>query len=134
MPDILRIEHLSFDHPWQEEEFNKQRKKRNCVGLVAEYQEAVIGYILCSMYKNSIHVDNIAILHDARRKGVGTQLIERITNKLSSDRSCVTVDVRESNLDAQLFFRNLGFQAVKIHPEFFSNDEAAYSFVYRKAD
>jgi len=50
-----------------------------------------------------------------QRDGVGRSLINKLKSKLSYERrNRITLKVRESNLDAQLFFRAMGFQAVEV--------------------
>ena len=44
MPEVLAIEHASFEFPWCEEEFLRVLRQRNCIGMVAEYGERVVGY------------------------------------------------------------------------------------------
>jgi ribosomal-protein-alanine N-acetyltransferase len=46
---------------------------------------------------------------------VGTQMVLRLIDKLSQQRRQeIMLDLRESNLEAQLFFRKQGFRAVRI--------------------
>ena len=44
MPEVLAIEHASFEFPWCEEEFLRVLRQRNCIGMVAEYGERVVGF------------------------------------------------------------------------------------------
>lgn len=134
MPEVLKIENTSFEYPWSESEFVRRRKRRGCLALVAEYQELIVGYVICETHRNSIYLESIAIHPDYRRQRVGSQILERIIDKLSATRPCLTTDVRETNLEAQLFFSKVGLKAVKIQPKFFDNGEDAYAFVYTKAN
>ena len=55
---------------------------------------------------------NFAVHEDFRRRGVGGQMIGKLIGKLSHQRrSRIMLEVRETNLPAQLFFRTLGFRA-----------------------
>ena len=39
MSDVLEIENNSFEFPWFEEDFIRCLRQRNCIGMVAEYDE-----------------------------------------------------------------------------------------------
>ena len=43
MPEVLAIEHASFEYPWCEEEFLRVLRQRNCIGMVAEHGERIVG-------------------------------------------------------------------------------------------
>jgi ribosomal-protein-alanine N-acetyltransferase len=121
MPAVLAIEKASFEFPWFEEDFVRSLRQRNCLGMVATLSSTtriydhVIGYMLYDLNKSHIHLLNFAVDPDCRRNGVGTKMIEKLVGKLSkSRRSRIILEVRESNLDAQLFFREHGFRAVSV--------------------
>ena len=60
----------------------------------------------------------------------------KLISKLSSDRRTrITLEVRETNLPAQLFFRHEGFKALKVLRAFYEDSgEDAYLLQYRLAD
>jgi ribosomal-protein-alanine N-acetyltransferase len=60
-------------------------------------------------------------------------MANKLISKLSSQRrSRITLEVRETNLSAQLFFRNSGFRAVSVLRGFYEDTpEDAYLMQYR---
>ena len=68
-----------------------------------------------------------------RRMGIGSQMIRKLIGKLSSQRrSRIMLEVRETNLAAQLFFRENGFRAVSVLREYYEDTpEDAYVMQYR---
>ena len=60
MPEVLAIEHASFDFPWCEEEFLRVLRQRNCIGMVAEVGEQVVGFMIYELHKNKLHVLDFA--------------------------------------------------------------------------
>ncbi|MFQ5734408.1 MAG: ribosomal protein S18-alanine N-acetyltransferase [Planctomycetaceae bacterium] len=113
MGRVLDIEHASFENPWSEEDFLCCLRQRNCIGMVAEHENEVVGFIIYELHKARLRVLNIAVAPDVRRSGVGTQIINRLIEKLSQQRRReVLLEVRESNLTAQLFYKAQGFRAV----------------------
>lgn len=135
MPQILAIENRCFDDPWTEEDFIKVLRRRNCIGMVAEDSETerIVGYMTYELEKQKLELLSLAVDKDFRRNGIGKQMIGKLTMKLSPDRrNVLTVLVRETNLGAQLFFRQMGFRAVNIVRNAYDDtDEAAYYMRYR---
>lgn len=115
MPEVLQIEQGSFDYSWTEEDFLRCLRQRNCIGMVAEQGEKVVGFMIYELHKTKLHILNFAILPAYRRLGVGVQMVSKLVSKLSSHRRTrITLEVRETNLAAQLFFRSQGFRALRV--------------------
>lgn len=132
MPEVLEIESQSFDFPWTEEDFIRYLRQRNTIGMVAECKERVVGFMVYELHKSRLHVLNFAVRPELRRRGVGSRMIAKLVSKLSHQRrDQIQLEVRESNLDAQLFFRRMGFRAVSVLRDFYGDsDEDAYLMVY----
>ncbi len=133
MPEVLDVEDQSFEFPWLEEDFIRCLRQRNCIGMVAEYEDRVVGFMIYELQKNRIHVLNFAVAEDYRRRGVGSQMVAKLIAKLSSQRrSRILLEVRETNLPAQLFFRENGFRAVSVLRAYYEDTpEDAYLMQYR---
>ena len=133
MPEVLGIEAESFEFPWLEEDFIRCLRQRNCIGMVAEHDDRVVGFMIYELAKNRIQVLNFATAAEYRRRGIGTQMIAKLIGKLSAQRRTrVTLEVRETNLPAQLFFRDSGFRAVSVLRDYYEDTpEDAYVMQYR---
>ncbi|MGL6194475.1 MAG: ribosomal protein S18-alanine N-acetyltransferase [Thermoguttaceae bacterium] len=133
MSEVLTIEKSCFEYAWSEEEFMRCLRQRNCIGMVAEYKGRVVGFMIYELPKTKIHLLNVAVLPEFRRLGVGIQMIAKLIGKLSNQRrNRITLEVRETNLAAQLFFRSLGFRATEILRDFYDEMcEDAYLMVYK---
>lgn len=133
MPEVLEIEAASFEFPWSHDDFIHCLQQRNCIGMIAELDGEVVGYIIYEMGKSDYHLLNVAVRPDVRRRGVGNQLVEKIMSKLRpSQRTEITLEVRETNLAAQLFFRRFQFQAVTVLKDFYEDTaEDAYRMMYQ---
>ncbi len=128
MSAVLEIENHSFEFPWSEDEFIRALRQRNCIGMVAELNEVVVGFMIYELHKNRLHILNFAVHSDYRRNSVGQSMVEKLVSKLSYQRrSRILLEVRETNLPAQLFFKNVGFQAVSVLRDFYEDTtEDAY--------
>jgi [ribosomal protein S18]-alanine N-acetyltransferase len=133
MPEVLAIEQKSFEFPWCENDFLRCLRQRNCIGMVAECDDQVVGFMIYELHKARLHVLNLAVGSRYRRLAVGAQMIEKLIGKLSSQRrNRILLEVRETNLAAQLFFRSSGFRAVSVLREFYEDTpEDAYLMQFR---
>ncbi|HEV3236647.1 MAG TPA: ribosomal protein S18-alanine N-acetyltransferase [Gemmataceae bacterium] len=133
MPEVLQIEQTSFDFSWTEEDFLRCLRQRNCIGMVAEQGEKVVGFMIYELHKTKLHILNFAIQPAFRRLGVGVQMVTKLVSKLSSHRRTkITLEIRETNLAAQLFFRSQGFRAVRVLRAYYEDSgEDAYLLQYR---
>ena len=133
MPEVLQTEQQSFEFPWTEEDFLRCLRQRNCIGMVAEHGEKVVGFMIYELHKNKLHIMNFAVDSSWRRHGVGAQMVGKLISKLSSHRRTrITLEVRETNLAAQLFFRIQEFKAVRVLRAFYEDSgEDAFLMEYR---
>ena len=97
MPEVLAIEHASFEFPWCEEEFLRVLRQRNCIGMVAEYGERVVGFMIYELHKTKLQVLNFAVSPEFRRQGVGRQMVAKLVGKLSGHRTDVLSSIAEYN-------------------------------------
>jgi ribosomal-protein-alanine N-acetyltransferase len=135
MPDVLKTETSSFEYSWTEEDFLRCLRQRNCIGMVAEHDDKVVGFMIYELHKVRLHILNFAVAPGARRAGIGNQMISKLIAKLSSHRRTkITLAVRESNLPAQLFFRAQDFRATKVLRNYYEDSgEDAFQMEYRVA-
>ena len=133
MPEVLKIENHSFEYPWNEEDFIRCLRQRNCIGMVAEYNELIMGYMIYELHKDRLCLINMAVHENWRKQGVGQALIDKLYGKLSFQRrDRIILEIRETNLAAQLFFKQVGFKAIEILAKAYDEtDEDAYLMVRR---
>ncbi len=133
MPEVLLAEQQSFDYPWSEEDFLRCLRQRNCIGMVAEQGERVVGFMIYELHKTKLHILNFAVHPAYRRQQVGVQMVAKLVSKLSSHRRTrITLEVRETTLPAQVFFRSQGFLALRVLRGYYEDTgEDAYQMQYR---
>jgi [ribosomal protein S18]-alanine N-acetyltransferase len=100
---------------------------------VADFDDRIAGYMIYELHKTRLHVLNFAVAAAHRRQQIGTRLVNKLVGKLSGQRRTrVMLEVRETNLAAQLFFRQQGFRAVSVLRDFYDDStEDAYLMQYR---
>ncbi len=132
MPEVLQAEQLSFEHAWTEEDFLRCLRQRNCIGMVAEQGERVVGFMIYELHKARLHILNFAVHPRFRRGAIGGQMVSKLIGKLSSHRRTrITLEVRETNLQAQLFFKAQNFRGTRVLRNFYEDSgEDAYLMQY----
>src|SRR6201993_4429979 len=88
MPEVLQTEQESFAFAWTEEDFLRCLRQRNCIGMVAEHGEKVVGFMIYELHKNKLHILNFAVCPSWRRMLVGTQMVAKLISKLSDHWHC----------------------------------------------
>src|SRR5215217_8821257 len=78
MPEVLQTEQQSFEFAWTEEDFIRCLRQRNCIGMVAEHGERVVGFMIYELHKTRLHILNFAVAPDVRRRAIGRQMIEKL--------------------------------------------------------
>jgi len=136
MPDVMAIELASFDFAWSEDDFLRCLRQRNCIGMVAERGDSILGFMIYELHRTRLHVLNFAVHPTVRRTGVGGLMVAKLVYKLCSHRrQKLTLAVREGNIPAQLFFRAHRFKAAKVLRGYYEDSgEDAYQMEYKPAE
>jgi ribosomal-protein-alanine N-acetyltransferase len=129
LSSVVAIEKDVFDYPWSEQEFLIALRQRNCIGMVAERNEEVVGYMVYELHKTRIELLNFAVRARSQRLGVGSAMIEKLKSKLAYERrNKILLELRERNLDGQLFFRQAGFLCTSILHGWYAVEEESVAY------
>ena len=133
MPEVMRTERASFEFAWTEDDFLRCLRQRNCIGMVAEQNDVVVGFMIYELHRTRLNVLNFAVHPTVRRQGIGGMLVAKLVYKLiSHHRQKITLAVRERNLGAQMFFRSHAFQATKLLRNYYEDSgEDAYQMEFQ---
>ena len=137
---IVEIEKQSQTNGWTIADFRKTIESHGVLGTVIfdEQDEKIIAYYVYEMEDNGINLLNFAVDPNYRRKGLGTAMMKLLKNRLHLRRSYLTANVRESNLQMQLFLKANQFLATKVEHNYYvdydgrgnKKIEDAYCFSY----
>lgn len=115
MAEVLEIEQSSFEFAWTEEDFLCCLRQRNCIGMVAEHNHRIVGFMIYELHRDKLQILNFAVSESYRRRTVGRQMVLRLVDRLSQQRRKeISLEVRERNLPAQQFFKSQEFKAVDV--------------------
>ena len=131
--EVLAIERACFEFPWTEQEFRQCLQLPNCLGMVAEHNGRIIGFIIYETPRSRILITNIAVDPEFQRHGIARQMIKKLVMKMiHQQRHKIAIEIRETNLPALLCFRALGFRSATILKNFYEGrSEDAYVLQYR---
>jgi ribosomal-protein-alanine N-acetyltransferase len=132
MPEVMAIDAAASPAPWSEEDFLAALRQRNCIGMVAEQGDKVVGFMVYELHNRKLELLRLAV---AQGSNAGLALVEKLRSKLSAHRrQWVGANVRESDVHLQLLLSQDGsaFQAVRVERSHFEDTgEDAYRMVLR---
>lgn len=127
---VMEVENASFPLPWEEEDFITTLKLPENSGLLAETHGKTVGYIVYQVADERLIILSIAVAPDFRRRGIGKMLMEQVIIMLNERRPILALTACDTNLEAHLFFRNLGFRATGVAWNFYGPGNDGYEFEY----
>ena len=71
MAEVMEIEKTNFTNAWSYDDFIQMLRQRDAIGMVAEYKENVIGYMIYELRSRSLRLVNIAVQQNYCRRGIG---------------------------------------------------------------
>jgi len=78
---------------------------------VCEAENKLLGYALSHDILDEIHIMQIAVHPQYQRQGIGSQLTQNLLHD-KSEQTLVLLEVRASNVAAQILYQGLGFQHI----------------------
>jgi ribosomal-protein-alanine N-acetyltransferase len=111
LDEVMLIEQECFRYPWKRSFFADDLQRLKSCLLVAREEERLVGYAVMWLVADEVHLANIAVRSDCRKRGIGTALLnEVIESGLESECHAVYLEVRITNIAAQEFYRKHGFR------------------------
>ena len=122
---IAKLERLCFSTPWTEEMILASIS-HSTKFFIAEKDSEVLGYIGISCVADEGYIANIAVFPNYRKQGVATALLNHVISLgRSLELSFISLEVRESNLDAIALYEKLGFKAEGKRRDFYTQPKEA---------
>lgn len=115
LDEVLTIEQASFTNPWTRAMYVAELKHSGVAHIYlarTEAPEAQRTAGFCSFWRvaDELHINNLAVAPDFRRRGVGSALLTRVladAARLGATRALL--EVRASNEPARLLYERFGF-------------------------
>lgn len=108
---VLAIEKQSFSNPWSQFAFvNELLHNDYAHYLVAMQKGKMVGYAGMWLILDEAHITNIAVAPPHRRQGIGQSILEALLSWAQSlGAASATLEVRQSNIQAQKMYEKFGF-------------------------
>lgn len=135
LPRILEIEKASFPSPWSANTFVTTLYDQRCRNIVICDHGDVIGYCFTFTMKNMIHLLNLAVHPDHRKKGIAKRLLNEILSHARvCNKSYVFLEVRKSNEEARLLYESQGFSHVSTWPRYYTDTREDADVMVKKLE
>jgi dihydroorotate dehydrogenase electron transfer subunit len=125
---IMAIECISFPSPWNKETFCITLEDERCNSFVAIEDGMVVGYCFALNLAEMVHILNLAVHPDYRRRGIARQLVKEILMDAAiKDKVYAVLEVRKSNVPARSLYSSMGFSHVSTWRRYYTdtNEDAA---------
>jgi len=121
--DVVAIEEAAFTNPWTRAMYLAELENSGvsfCF-LARDASRRAVGF--CSVWQvlDELHINNLAVLPEFRRLGIGSLLLEFVVRHgvaLGARRA--TLEVRRSNASARLLYERFGFSVSGVRAEYYS--------------
>jgi ribosomal-protein-alanine N-acetyltransferase len=120
--DLLAIENSSFASPWDAGSFSSEIDRDISHFWVHTIDDVLAGYICFWIFAGEVHLLNIAVRMDCRRKGVARELLSKMFDVGKREGAeTAWLEVRPSNLAAKSLYKKSGFREVGRRPRYYAD-------------
>jgi ribosomal-protein-alanine N-acetyltransferase len=122
LDEIIAIEQVSFPTPWPRQVFDMELRSSKSYKRVSKINGTVVGYIIAWKIYDEVHILNLAVHPDHRRKGIGRGLLSDCLMHFSSKgiKSAI-LEVRVRNKNAISLYETTGFRSIGLRRKYYSD-------------
>lgn len=121
--EVLALEEAAFTNPWTRAMYlaELENKDVSYCFLARDARRHAVGF--CSFWRvlDELHINNLAVLPELRRTGIGSTLLAFVLHKgveLGANRA--TLEVRRSNEAARALYERFGFSVAGVRANYYS--------------
>lgn len=121
---VLAIEQASFTMPWSRNlflsEFRSPSVSMLMVALADVSVRSVIGYIVCWLVADEVHILNLAVDRSFRRQGMAKSIVLAALKRAhQKGAKRAFLEVRSSNTAAKKLYLDLGFTGTSVRRDYY---------------
>lgn len=122
LDEIIAIEQVSFPTPWPRHVFDMELKSPRSYTRVSKMNGTVVGYIIAWNIHDEVHILNLAVHPEHRRKGIGRALLIDCLRYFSNKGiKTAILEVRVRNQDAIRLYEKIGFRSIGLRSKYYSD-------------
>jgi ribosomal-protein-alanine N-acetyltransferase len=124
---VLAIEQTSFSMPWSGNLFLSEFRSPLVSTLMVSLsstapKRTVTGYIVFWLVADEMHILNLAVAPDSRRRGIARRLVlAGIKHAHAKGARRAFLEVRASNIAAQKLYSSLGFMGTSLRRDYYDS-------------
>ncbi len=124
---VAEINRQSYRHPWSAELIRREMDHAWSTVLLGVEElpagEAVLGFVIFWLVHDELHVLNVAVAAEHRRRGAARALMEEAAARgRARGARLATLEVRRSNAGAIALYRGLGYREVAVRPRYYAEE------------
>ncbi len=121
---ILAVDAASFYRPWTRAMYEAELRNPSVsrIHVIRTASARVAGYCATWLVAGELHINNLAILPDLRRRGLATTLLREVL-RCAAAAGCerATLEVRRSNHAARQLYEGLGFRLGGVRHDYYTD-------------
>ena len=122
LDEIIAIEKVSFPTPWPRQVFDMELRSSKSYKRVSKINGTVVGYIIAWKIYDEVHILNLAVHPEHRRKGIGRALLSDCLRHFSiKGIKSAILEVRVRNKNAINLYETTGFRSIGLRRKYYSD-------------
>ncbi len=123
---VLEVENNSYTNPWPRAVFKREiNQEWSHIEVICPEDDlqTTLAHIVYWIVHDELHILNVAVHPNARRKGLGKVLMRRVMEVCETERlQYVTLEVRSSNVAAIGLYKGFGFAQIGLRKRYYADN------------
>lgn len=121
---VLAVDLASFTNPWTREMHVREARESHIsrVHVLRDPSGTVVGYLSAWLVCNELHINNLAVHPDWRRRGLARALLGAVLAAAVGEGAVrATLEVRSTNMPARRLYEGMGFRPAGLRRDYYTN-------------
>ena len=124
LDEVAELDRQCFTLFWSRNLFESELNNPNAYYIVAQCEDKTVGYCGIQTVAGEGSITNVAVLPEYRNRGIASALFERIISYgKEKNLDFITLEVRESNINAIKIYEKFGFERVGTRKNYYSDNK-----------
>lgn len=117
---------IEFDEFWNENILISEIQNENTKYIKATINDEIVGFAGILINYDDIHIMNIVVKKDRRKKGIGKELLKALIELAKKEnKESLTLEVNEKNVPAIKLYEKFNFENLGIRKRYYNNTDNA---------